>query len=77
MRTKLKRATIYFQPRLHRTLRLKAAETERSVSDLVNEAIRQSLAEDAQDLQAFRTRAAEPNLVFERVVRDMKKRGLL
>ena len=72
-----KRATVYLDAPLHRALRLKAAETDASISDLVNEAIRQSLADDAEDLEAFRARAKEPRLVFETVVRDMKRRGKL
>ena len=70
-----KRTTVYFDPPLHRALRLKAAETERSLSELVNEAVRYSLAEDAEDLAAIEARAAEPDLPFEEVVRDMKRRG--
>ena len=77
MRTKPKRATIYFDPTLHRALRLKAAETDRSMSELVNEAVKLSLAEDADDLAAFDERAAEPNLAFEDVVRELKDRGKL
>jgi plasmid stability protein len=72
-----KRATVYFEPDVHRALRLKAAETERSVSDLVNEAIRAQLAEDADDLAAFRARKKEPAIGFEDFVRDMKRRGRL
>ncbi len=72
-----KRATVYLDAPLHRALRLKAAETDASISDLVNDAIRQSLADDAEDLEAFRARAKEPRLVFENVVRDMKRRGKL
>jgi predicted HicB family RNase H-like nuclease len=53
MNTKAKRATVYFDPQLHRALRIKAAETEHSISDLVNKAIRQSLAEDMEDRDAF------------------------
>ncbi len=70
-----KRANVYFDPDLHRALRVKAAETDRSLSDLVNEAVKLSLAEDEQDLAAFNERAAEPNLVFEDVVKDLKRRG--
>ena len=77
MRTNRKRATIYFDPTLHRALRLKAAETDRSMSDLVNEAVKLSLAEDADDLAAFDERAAEPNLAFEDIVRELKDRGKL
>jgi len=70
-----KRATVYFDPELHRALRLKAAATDRAVSDIVNDAVRESLAEDADDLAAFETRAGEPGLDFERVVKDLRKRG--
>lgn len=72
-----KRATIYFDPDLHRALRIKAAETDQSISDLVNEAVKLSLAEDAEDLAAFEERALEPNLPFEEVLKDLKQRGKL
>ena len=77
MRTSPKRATVYFDPDLHRALRHKAAETDRSVSDLVNEAVRASLAEDASDLLAFEERRDEPELSFEAVVTDLRRRGRL
>ena len=70
-----KRATVYFDPDLHRALRVKAAETDRSMSDLVNEAVKLSLAEDAEDLAAFEEGAAEPHLLFEDVVKDLRRRG--
>ena len=73
----LKRATVYFDPTLHKALRLKAARAECSVSDLVNAAVRRSLAEDAEDLAAFRDRAAEPDLSFEDVLKDLTRRGKL
>ena len=72
-----KRATVYFEEPVHRALRLKAAETEQSVSDLVNDAVRRALAEDADDLAAFRDRADEPTLAFEEFVADLKRRGRL
>ncbi len=72
-----KRATVYFDPELHRALRLKAAETERSVSDLVNEAVRLSLAEDATDLLAIEERRAEPEMDFESFVKALRQRGRL
>ena len=72
-----KRATVYFDPGLHKALRVKAAQTERSLSELVNAAIRQSLAEDAEDLAAFDDRAREPSLAFEDVLKDLKRRGKL
>jgi len=70
-----KRATVYFEPYLHRALRLKAAETDSSVSELVNEAVREALAEDAEDLAAFEDRKKEPSMMFEDVVKDLKRRG--
>lgn len=75
--SKTKRATVYFEPSLHRALRLKAAQTDRSVSDLVNSAVRQTLSEDAEDLAAFEERAGEPSLDFEAVLKDLKRRGKL
>lgn len=70
-----KRATVYFDPHIHRALRLKAAETDRSVSELVNDAVREALAEDAEDIAAFESREKEPDLPFEDVVKDLKRRG--
>jgi hypothetical protein len=74
---KAKRATIYLEPTLHRALRVKAAETETSVSEIVNAAVRQSLSEDAADLATFEARAREPVLPFEDVLKDLKRRGKL
>ena len=73
----LKRATVYFDPSIHKALRVKAAQTDHSVSDLVNVAVRRSLADDADDLAAFDSRAMEPNLAFENVLRDLRRRGKL
>ena len=70
-----KRATIYFDPQLYRALRIKSAETERSVSDMVNDAIQLTLAEDAIDLAAFEERAHEPEITFEVVLKKLKKNG--
>ena len=72
-----KRATVYFDPSLHKALRVKAAATERSLSDLINAAVRASLSEDAGDLAAFEARAKEPNLAFEDVLKDLRRRGKL
>jgi hypothetical protein len=75
MKASPKRTTIYFDPELHRALRLKAAETDQSVSDLVNLAVQLSLAEDVEDLAAFAARAHEPDLPFEDVLKDLRQRG--
>ena len=75
MNPQQKRATVYFDAQLHRALRLKAAATDRSLSDLVNEAVRLSLAEDAEDLATYKHRASEPDLVFEDVVEELKRSG--
>ncbi len=72
-----KRSTIYFEPDLHQALRLKAASTHRSVSDLVNEAVRQALREDREDLAAFEDRVAEPTMTYEEFLEDLKAHGKL
>jgi hypothetical protein len=72
-----KRVTVYIKPEYHRALKVKAAETEYSVSDLVNAAVRQALREDAVDLEAFEKRAGEPLLIFEDVVKSLKRDGKL
>ena len=75
MATQTKRATIYFDPDLHKALRLKSVETSRSVSDLVNEAVKEALAEDAEDLAAFDKRADEPLISYDEMVKRLKKDG--
>ena len=77
MKTTAKKSTIYFDPQIHRALRMKAAETDSSVSDIVNNAVRLTLSEDAEDIAAFEERASEPNLSFEDVLKDLRKRGKL
>ena len=73
--TSQKRATVYFDPYLHRALRLKAAETDRSISALVNEAVQAALAEDDSDIDAFEVRENEAGYAFEDVVKELKQRG--
>ena len=70
-----KRATVYLDPALHRALRLKSIETSRSMSDLINDAIREELAEDADDLAAFEARKNEPTVTFEDFVKELKRDG--
>ena len=77
MASTVKRATVYMESDLHRVLKVKAAETDRSLSDLINEAVRISLREDVEDLAAFEERAKEPNLRFEHVLKDLRRRGRL
>jgi plasmid stability protein len=70
-----KRATIYFDPAIHRAMKIKAAETTRSVSDIVDDALRRELAEDEEDLRAFEERAGEKRLSFDKVLKDLKANG--
>ena len=70
-----KRATVYFDAEVHRALRLRAAANEKSISDMVNDAVRAALAEDAADLEAFDSRAGERSVSFETVLKDLKRRG--
>ena len=71
MATLSKRATVYFDPEIHRALRLKSADTTRSISDLVNDALRGSLAEDADDLEAFESRASETLVSYEEMLKRL------
>lgn len=75
MKTKFKRSTVYLDSQLHRALKIKAAELDRTISDLINEAVRQILAEDQADLQSFEERKNEPNLDFESVLKELKDSG--
>ena len=70
-----KKVSVYFDSQLHRALRVTAAETDQPISKIVNDAVRLSLAEDAEDLAAFDERAKEPNLPFEVVVSELRKRA--
>ena len=72
-----KRATVYFDPEVHRALRLKAAATDRTLSEMVNDAVKRALAEDAEDLEAFEERQDEPSVAFEDFVQGLKRRGTL
>lgn len=72
-----KRATVYFEPEIHRALRLKAATSDKSISDMVNDAVKLSLAEDVDDLEAFEKRKREPSLDFQQFVKALKRRGKL
>lgn len=72
-----KRSTVYFEPALHKAIRLKAAHTHRSISDVVNDAVRYSLREDQQDLSAFDERVNEPEISYEALLKDLKAHGKL
>ena len=70
-----KRATVYFEADVHRALRLKAAASDRSISDMVNDAVKATLAEDAADLAAFSERKKDKSLSFDTFVQGLKRRG--
>ena len=72
-----KRATIYFEPALHQAIRLKAAHTHQSISEIVNDAVRLALREDQEDLSAFEDRVAEPVISYEKLLKDLKAHGKL
>lgn len=71
------RATIYFESKLHKALKLKAVETDVSISDVVNEAVKELLSEDAEDLNAFDARKNEPSSDFASFVKRLKRDGKL
>ena len=72
-----KRSTVYFEPEIHHALCVKAASSDQSVSEVVNEAVRIALCEDREDLQAFEERANEPTLSYEELLEDLKAHGKL
>ena len=72
-----KRSTVYFEPEVHQALRLKAAFTHRSVSDLVNEAVRNVLQQDQEDLAAYENRVSESTMTYEELLDDLKAHGKL
>ena len=75
MATQAKRATIYLDPVLHKALKLKSVETSRSISDLVNSAVREALVEDAEDIAAFDERVGESLISYDEMVKRLKKDG--
>ncbi|PCH64835.1 MAG: CopG family transcriptional regulator [Gammaproteobacteria bacterium] len=70
-----KRSTVYFEKEIHQALRIKAATTHQSVSEVVNEAVRIALSEDQEDLNAFSQRADEATLSYEELLEDLKSNG--
>jgi hypothetical protein len=75
MTTPAKRSTVYFDPIIHKALKLKSIETSKSISELVNEAVKEALAEDAEDITAVEERANEPLISFSEMVKRLKKDG--
>ena len=75
MATPAKRATVYFDPIIHKALKLKSIETSKSISELVNRAVREALSEDAEDITAFEERANEPLISFSELVKRLKTDG--
>jgi plasmid stability protein len=70
-----KRATIYLEPELHKALKIKAAETSRSISEIINDIVKTELREDAEDLKTFEERASEPTISYESFVKQLKADG--
>ncbi len=75
MSTLNKRATIYFDPDIHKVLKIKAATLNKSISELIDKAVRYELIEDEEDIRAFQERVNEPSVPYEKVLKDLKKNG--
>jgi plasmid stability protein len=71
----IKRTTVYLDQELHQAIRMKAAVTGRSMSELINEMIRERLSEDAEDLKAFRDRTNEPVISYESLLQELQAHG--
>jgi hypothetical protein len=77
MATQMQRTTIYFDPDLHKALKLKALETSRSITDLVNQSVRDALSEDIEDINVFEERKNEALISYEQMLRKLKKNGTI
>ncbi len=75
MPAEVRRATIYFDPDLHKALKIKALETSRSITDIVNQAVRESFAEDAEDLLAYEERQSEPLISYDQMLKNLRRNG--
>ncbi|MCX5812276.1 MAG: CopG family transcriptional regulator [Proteobacteria bacterium] len=75
MAMQAKRATVYLDPELHKALRLKAVETSCSVSELVNNAVKEALTEDFEDIAAFEERVGEPLIAYDEMVKRLRRDG--
>ncbi len=75
MPAEVKRATIYFDPDLHRALKIKALETSRSITDIVNQAVRELLSEDAEDILAYEERQNEPLISYDQMLKNLRRDG--
>ncbi len=75
MPAEVKRATIYFDPDLHKALKIKALETSRSITDIVNQAVRESLSEDAEDILAYEERQNESLISYDQMLKNLRKDG--
>ena len=70
-----KRATIYFDPLIHKTLKMKSVEVSKSLSEIINDIIRRELMEDEADLNAFAERVSEPTVTYESMLKKLKLDG--
>lgn len=77
MTFQIKRTTVYLDADLHKALRLKSIAVSKSLSELVNDAVREALLEDAEDITAFEERAGEPLISYDEMVKRLKKDGRL
>ncbi|KKO49244.1 CopG family transcriptional regulator [Arsukibacterium sp. MJ3] len=75
MSTLSKRSTVYFEPSIHQALKLRAASSDTSVSELIDEAVRLLMREDQEDLAAVRQRANEPEISYEELLNSLQADG--
>ncbi len=75
MSAEIKRTTIYFDTDLHKALKIKALETSRSITDIVNQAVRESLSEDTEDILAYEERQNEPLISYDQMLKNLRRDG--
>jgi hypothetical protein len=76
-RFKMTKATLYLDTKIYKAVKVKAACTDRGISELVNESLTLYLKEDALDIEAYEKRQKEPARSLEAVLKDLRRDGLL
>ena len=73
----MSKATLYLEESVHRAVRLKAAETQQSMSDLVNDALRAALREDLEDIADWNERRTEPTVSYDEMLKSLRADGTI
>lgn len=73
----MSKATLYIDEEIHKALRIKAAETRQSMSELVNDALKASLLEDLEDISEWKERRKEPRISYDELLSQLRSDGTI